>query len=337
MAEKSTGVVYVATRKERYVQEAFLSALSAKDMMSGVPVTLFTDLENSVFVREDCFDKVVPIDTVSQYDRRWSEGQLDRVQCLPDSPYDYTLHLDTDTRVRSPELGTVFSLLDEHDIAMVECSPDNSYSREHYDRPMFNVGFILYRKNDRTDQMLREWARLTREHFDIASKEAPPEPEFLAHVDDPEIRRKLLFMDQTSMVRIFSPEVNLFDLEHRILDESWNYRGKQGGGQPAQPVKLDHHPALRKMFFRRDLVAAGMRYQNQGGITRALEIFEALLTETPADMNLMKMIFVCHLQQQHNDRAMQMLDAMLAQHPDYPWATSAKEALRTRMEESNAG
>lgn len=133
----------MATKKEKYVAEAFLSATSVKDLLPDLSVTLFTNLTDSAFARDDCFDHVVSIDTIRDYGKTWSEGQLDRIRCLPDSPYDYTLHLDSDTRVMSPEIGDVFGLLADHDIAMVECLPDNSYACEQYGHPMFNVGFIL--------------------------------------------------------------------------------------------------------------------------------------------------------------------------------------------------
>jgi len=205
--------------------EAFLSATSAKDLMPDVPITLYTNLVDSVFVKDDCFDNVIPIDTVDRYRSKWAEGQLDRIRCLPESPYERTLHLDADTRIVSPEVRNIFTELDSADIAMVECAVDNSISRRVYGKRMFNVGFILYRKSEAVDKLFRRWAELSAEHFKAASQESIPPFPYMSHIADPELQRLLLFMDQISLVQLMSPDTNALDLRCSILHESWNFRG----------------------------------------------------------------------------------------------------------------
>lgn len=325
------GIVYVATKKNRYVAEAFLSAISVKELVPDLPITLFTNLTNSAFARDDCFDSVVPIDTVREYGKSWSEGQLDRIKCLPRSPYEQTLHLDSDTRVRSAEIGGVFSVLEEHDIAMVECLPDNSYSCEKFGRPMFNVGFILYRKSDKVLNLLAEWDRLTSEHFALARDSSDPNAEWLSHVEDAEIRRKLLLMDQLSMVRLLSPEVNRFGLDCKILEHSWNYRGSRIQPVPDFPVRVDHHPHLRSVYFKRDIARAGASYVQAGNVDRALEIFEAALEQWPGDMDFLKCIVLSHLKRDALDEADRWLDVLLGHFPGHPWAMNGKHAIAEKI------
>ena len=49
MSDKKKGIVYVATKKDRYLAEAFLSATSARSLMPEIPITLFTNLVDSAF------------------------------------------------------------------------------------------------------------------------------------------------------------------------------------------------------------------------------------------------------------------------------------------------
>ncbi|MGD8977083.1 MAG: hypothetical protein PVG91_05710 [Gammaproteobacteria bacterium] len=327
MSAPSDGIVYVATKKDRYLAEAFLSARSAKRLMPGVSITLFTNLIDSGFAGADCFDQVVPIDTIEAFDRSWSEGQLDRIRCLPHSPYERTLHLDCDTRVRSADVASAFQLLDRHDVAMVECNVDNSWCCEHYGRPMFNVGFILYRKSEGVMRLLQEWSRLTESFFGLARGEGDPELEFLAHIDDPDRRRKLLFMDQLSMVRLLSPEGGPEGLDCKILDESWNYRGSNAGRPPPPEIRVDHHPLLRTRDFVRDMVVASVEYQQAGDLDFGLELLQWIDQEEPGNINVMKMLVLCQLQRNERADAVLTLDRMLAHFPGYAWAENARSRI----------
>ncbi len=337
MQIKTKGIVYVATKKERYVVEAFLSATSVRALVPDLPVTLFTDLDDSPFSRAPCFSTVVPIDSVSNFGRTWSEGQLDRIRCLPSSPYDLTLHLDSDTRVNSPEIASAFSLLETHDMAMVECAVDNSYSRQYYGRPMFNVGFMLFRKSEPVMRLLEMWEQKTIEFFDLAAADADPEIECLSHIADAERRRKLLFMDQLSMVQLLSPEVNVCGVDCAILDESWNYRGSAEGRPPPAELKVNHHPSLRKLHFGRDLRLAAMRYQSEGHLDLALSVLTWLDNEEPGQMDVMKLIVVCQVQMNKYDAAIGTLGRLLERYPGYPWAESARQKLEQQRVATDAG
>lgn len=327
MNDQTKGIVYVATKKDRYVAEAFLSATSVKTLAPDLPITLFTNLVESAFARASCFDTVIPIETAENFNRSWSEGQLDRIRCLPRSPYDLTLHLDSDTRVYSPAIESVFALLEVHDIAMVECATDNSYSRQHYGQPMFNVGFILFRKSDKVSRLLEMWEEKTTEFFKLATADEDPQIECLAHLCDPALRRKLLLMDQLSMVQLLSPQVNLCGLDLRILDESWNYRGSGSGRPPPSDLKMSHHPDLRKRHFSRDIALAAMHYQTQGDLDLATEILKWLDQKQPGQMDVMKMLIICQIQKHEYADVINTLDRLLASFPGYAWAESARQKV----------
>lgn len=236
------GMVYVASKHARYVEEAFLSAESAKAHYGNIPITLFTDFPGHEACKDGLFDSVNSISGVTGLVSPWIEGQLNRIHCLLQTPYKRTLHLDCDTLIVGGECQDLFELLNEIDVGMVETTPDDSYSRHQYDRPMFNAGFVLYRWNDKTRNWLREWATLSERNFRLARKKNLPRTPLLDHITDNDVRRKLLCMDQISLAEILSPERNTLDLEFRSLDYSWNYRGSRFPERNRVPPRILHLP-----------------------------------------------------------------------------------------------
>jgi hypothetical protein len=277
---RRAGIVYSATRREHYVLEAFLSAHSAKELAPDLPITLFTDQPDLVYARGDCFDEVVPVDTVRTYKSLWAEGQLDRIRALRRSPYERTLHLDSDTRVCSGEVRRLFDLLETKDIAMAICQPDASICSSQTGLAMFNVGVILFRKSDKVNRLLNGWHDLTAEYFDLGNLDPVPVIDSLAHINDPEQRRKLLFMDQTSLVQLLSPTTNKFGVELEILGEEWNFRGAFGGRSFDKPIMINHHPTLRPQLAN-DAVQRARVYAQRGETKFAREIFQNLLDKFP--------------------------------------------------------
>ncbi len=283
MDRNNIGMVYVATRRPQYVAEAFLSACSARDFAPALPITLCTDLHQLPFARSPCFSTVVPLQTRRSYRSLWAEGQLDRIRALYESPYDYTLHLDSDTRVLTPEFLGLFDKLDRIDIGMAVCQPDVSKCAQLTGRAMFNVGFILFRKTEKVLALLKGWEELTRHNFELGNQEVPPPTAVTAHIEDPELRRELLFMDQTSFVELLSPEVNGLGLELEIIEECWNFRGTGAGRTFAGPVKISHEPKLRSRLGE-DVIARAQQFLREGRTDLAREILQCLHDElVPAD------------------------------------------------------
>jgi hypothetical protein len=241
----SFGIVYVASRRERYVEEAFLSALSAKKFFPNLPITLFTDMIQNPLCLKGLFDTVRPINGPTSL--RWAtlEGKLNRVRCLVQTPYKRTLHLDTDTRVMTDKLPSLFALLDKLDVAMVETTPSDSYSRRQYGKRMFKAGVILYRWNNRTSAWLKHWAAISERNFRLAERTPLGFVATLNHIGDDNVRRRLLCMDQVSLVEILNPETNRFRLEVKKLDDCWNYRRPVVQAEARDTVKILHAPRNR--------------------------------------------------------------------------------------------
>lgn len=237
-----TGVLYVATVETRYVEEAFLSAASVKKHCPALSVTLFTDQPDHDLCKKAVFDQVLPVARCFDVRLPWAAGQLNRLHHLRRTPYLRTLHLDTDTFVLTPEIGDLFSILDNADVAMVEATISASRCRAYLGKSMFNSGVLLFRKNKIVDSFLTQWIALTERNFRLGARAKLPRVSFLAHVKNEEKRRFLLFSDQTSLTDILSPDTNLLDLRREILDSCWNSRTTEPQLGDGRSVKILHPP-----------------------------------------------------------------------------------------------
>jgi hypothetical protein len=272
------GIVYVATMDDRYVEEAFLSAETAKQRWPELPITLFTDRPELELCKMPCFDGVRPLAAATGIGSPWAAGQLNRLRCLPQTPYARTLHLDTDTRVLTEDLPALFERLDKVDVAMIEALLDDSYSRKHCAKRMFNAGFVLYRRNEKVWEWLAAWAERSEQNFRLAGQPALPDIPSLRHISDEQIRRKLLYMDQTSLVEILSPETNAFNLDVEILDYSWNHRGSQDPVNNQEPVKILHSYALR-FLTHADILALSFTCKKTGRLAELNRLHAYMATK----------------------------------------------------------
>jgi hypothetical protein len=248
------GILYVATRQDRYVEAAFLSAQSVRQLYPDLPIALFTDRPGHPLCRASHFSVIETVLPAAGIASSWAGGQLDRLRCLTRTPFDRTLHIDSDTRVLTRELPALFDRLAAADVAMVETAIDDSYSRAQFGRRMFNAGLLLYRRSDRVTAFLSAWIALSARNFAAAGEASLPAFALLDHVRDVDIRRKLLFMDQLSLVEILSPEVNAFDLGLVVLDHAWNHRGSRLPENNRGAVRIWHDPSLRERTMQ-DLAA----------------------------------------------------------------------------------
>lgn len=144
------GIVYIATGR-KYIEEAFISARSAKEHMPDILITLFSDKAGESGDFNGVFDNIITISDVDGSCR-------DKIRPLLDTPFEKTLFLDTDTFICSP-VYDVFQMLDQFDIALAH-APD----RYQYNLPELpdcftelNSGVIAYRNNESVRELLKQW------------------------------------------------------------------------------------------------------------------------------------------------------------------------------------
>lgn len=287
MTEPGEGVVYVATKDARFVEEAALSAATMRHAAPKLPIWLYTDQTDCGLNGLDLFDRVVPVESCTAYGDVSCGAKIDRLNVLNDPPFARCLQIDTDTRMRSEAIAGIFRFLDDVEIAMVECHPDSSISRGLYGRPMFNGGLVLFRRNAKTAALFAAWRDSADANFRAAEaddlSDVHGERPYLAHVAAGEDRRTLLRRDQLALAQLLSPEVNRFELTYAQLSEGWNFRGMGPNRRLPEPVVIDHRNAF-KFTTAQDLLTMAFRRFGAGDRPSAALIYNHVLERHGAEV-----------------------------------------------------
>ena len=181
------GIIYVATA-DRFIQEAEVSAQSAKKCMPDLPIVLFTHDKTYV---NSVFDEIC---VVGDYENLNS----DKINPILNTPFEKTLFIDTDTYFCESILD-VFDLLDNYDLAVT-----HAYHRRPQKMPCpncfpeVNGGVIFYRKTEQVLEFFKEWKRLYKELFNGPRKIKKDQPSL----------RQVLYESKISSY-ILPPEYNL--------------------------------------------------------------------------------------------------------------------------------
>lgn len=152
------GVVYVAAKSNKHVQEAHESAQSLKRWCSTLPITVFSDKPNEFDVRLFPDVRYIP----SPANKRELGTRVEAVRRMP---YHRNLYMDTDTQICG-NITHMFGVLDTYDIAMalaprrVDPAGFAVYGEVLPDWfPEFNGGVILIKRSASSDQLTRRWAK----------------------------------------------------------------------------------------------------------------------------------------------------------------------------------
>lgn len=148
------GIIYIVVGERRFLEECIFSVNSLKKSCPEIPVTLFTDKTD---IPSTYFDDIKLIDNdINPF--------KNKVKYIAQSPYDYTLFLDSDTEIKQP-IYELFELLDTNDLALAHSphidrsrfptrligyadpNPDNTY----------NTGVILYKKSYQLEKLFAKW------------------------------------------------------------------------------------------------------------------------------------------------------------------------------------
>lgn len=148
-----TGILYAATGA-RHRAEAIASASRCKSLMPTIPIAIWTDSELS----HPSFDLIFVTPT-PYYD------YMDKVTGIPQTPFNHTLFLDTDTYVCT-DVSALFGLLDRFEIVAAHASNRES-TRSTYlisgvpaAFPEMNTGVLLYRSSQRITALFADWYQL---------------------------------------------------------------------------------------------------------------------------------------------------------------------------------
>lgn len=147
--QKTLGVLYIAMGK-KYIEEAQISAVSLKAKMPNLPVTILAHEE----VKNPEFDEAVVVNKPYY-------SFEDKVVYFYDSPYEYTLFLDTDTYI-CEDFSELFGILNNFDIAAVHAPtkiPGTVNSVPECYQQM-NTGMILFKKSPEVKKFWEYWVKI---------------------------------------------------------------------------------------------------------------------------------------------------------------------------------
>jgi hypothetical protein len=147
----SRGVIYLASGGRSYLGELITSLKSLRSYEPTLPVTVFSkfSIPASLHVNHVPYDS--PEHPLKQ-----------KVLVLPQSPYEETLFLDTDTTIRGP-LAPIFDHLQNHEfgvanMALADWSVQPPRLLELVKPNDYNTGVLLYRRCSAITAFLQKWA-----------------------------------------------------------------------------------------------------------------------------------------------------------------------------------
>ncbi len=157
----ASGVIYIAFG-EKYVKQAVHSAESVKKHSPDLEIAIICD-EN---VTDKIFDHVI-VKEVSH--------KRAKVDYISESPFEYSLYLDSDTEVVM-DISDIFSLLKKYDLAMAHCftrkrerwaKKIEEYDNIPYAFSEFNGGVVLFKRSPNSSKFFELWKEKFYKYKDI--------------------------------------------------------------------------------------------------------------------------------------------------------------------------
>lgn len=139
------GIIYCATGKELFLNEAYISINSIKKYHPNLKISLFIDEKNLKKVKKDYFDSIFLIKS-PEY------GFGDKIYAMKNTPYEKTIYLDCDT-VITDDISEIFEMLKNYDIA----ASNPPFKNKNYKQTSYQAGIIFYRMTEITRKFLNLW------------------------------------------------------------------------------------------------------------------------------------------------------------------------------------
>ncbi len=164
---KTKGVIYTAGGDIKFVKEAIFSAKTLKKHNPRLKTALFTTIPG---VKSKYLDIII-------YQEPVKHPQKYKIENMINSPFDYTLYLDSDTMVVD-KIYELFDFLLIYDMGFTHRVKAKWSERpqfiDYIDTETFQGGFILFRKNEKVKQFLQAWYDLVAKNKDEEIKSGTP-------------------------------------------------------------------------------------------------------------------------------------------------------------------
>lgn len=270
------GILFVATRDGRYVDEALASLKSLKAAAPDVPASLMTSMPGMLDGQEHDFDLVLTIPTTRGHGSHLAEARLDRWLALLRSPYERTLLLDTDVAVISDTISEMAGILEHADLALVRGN-DQQALPETLAQHAYGTHLMGIRRSAAADHLIEELGNSFRAQLALADDaEAILEGDLSGLARLPESQRtNLLCSDNLALSRILQSGSQHPDLVLHELDGTWlqddehaltDCRARRSRGAPARTNEVtfvDRHTILfpQSLYWRQHKNVAGFNKQ----------------------------------------------------------------------------
>jgi len=224
MKNDDFGVLYIASGQKHF-REAVASYSSLVSVDKNIPAVFVTDPTNQndeIFNRKECQAVIRKDMTFSYFDKAFFVDQ---------SPFKKTLLLDSDTIV----LATIKGLKDILDVFDLALCLDTSRGKIYYPPPyydktpkpyrflhQYNDGVMLFRKNKKTQLLLKIWKDLCKKEYNIS------------YLAGGKFRQRS--MTQPSLMLALGRS----DIKLVTLPYEFNYRLTWGAPDAVGPVRIVH-------------------------------------------------------------------------------------------------
>lgn len=243
---ETRGVLYVAAGA-KYIRAAIRSAETVRRHCPDLPVHFCGDWPSHGFDFHRSPAPFTSVDTLTHPHRR------SKVDYLPQTPFDRTLYLDTDTALHADIRG-LFQVLDRFDMAMAHAHRRNAVARLRSWRltlpptfPQYNSGVLLYRRTPAVLEFLETWRR----HFHDAG-----------FSEDQVTLRELLWLSDLRLATL-PPEYNLRFYKYHLL---WSWFREEAA---TQIFHLQRFHDGRWWFLKRWRNQIGRRVLRTGIVPRS--------------------------------------------------------------------
>lgn len=227
-----TGVIYSCSGNTNFLKESVESAESVKKFMPGIEICLFHNYSDAILnsVDTNVFTDVRKLVLPENNDPRFSGHMscfLAKLYAIQQTPFDYTLFLDTDTEIKR-RIPTFFDLLKNFDIAiapgpMTQLPTDSEdiINKIPDEFPELNTGVILYKKSEKMDKFLNTWKETFLHNINGLYRDHGKGGEQVA-------LRYLLWIHQEIRMHIFSTTgiPNMFNFRWGPINKQFSFENK---------------------------------------------------------------------------------------------------------------
>lgn len=226
------GVLYIASNKIFFLEEAVFSAKSFRKYNKNIPITIYTNLKEAFDYK--IFDHVI-------FDEEDMDPFLYKAKALNSFPYKKTLFVDSDTMFKG-SVYELFALLNNYDLAIakrIHANWGTPMKFIDYEDPIkFNTGVFSYNDKSSTKDFFKKW-------YEEMIKEDELHSYYPTTADQESFNHLLINeeLDKKCDIKIITIPNRLYNARHMHAQlKKDNLLGE---------VKIWHQHGLNKTLFRK--------------------------------------------------------------------------------------